>query len=104
MAEICIRHPYTAPFTVQSRMNKVFFMTNQNVILLIEKCRDTREVDSHVILLREINASLPLLGRNGMPTLTTDDCRRRALEIVEDRISATLRNTTGNSLAISALL
>jgi hypothetical protein len=79
-------------------MNKVFFMTNQNVILLIEKCRDTREVDSHVILLREINASLPLLGRIEMPTLITDDYRRRVLEIIEDRISATLKNTAQNSL------
>ena len=66
-------------------------MTSQNVILLIEKCRDSQDIDSQVVLLREINASLPLSDRIEMPTFLTDDYCRRALEIIEDRICATLK-------------
>ena len=72
-------------------------MTSQNVILLIEKCRDSRDIDSQVVLLREINAILPLSDRIEMPTFITDDYCRRALEIIEDRICATLKNMNENS-------
>jgi hypothetical protein len=65
-------------------------MKHQKLSILIEKCWDTKDIDSQFDLLKEINASLPVHDRIAMPSLVTDDYCRWALEIIEDRISNTL--------------
>jgi hypothetical protein len=65
-------------------------MKHQKLSILIEKCWDTKDIDSQFDLLKEINASLPFHDRIAMPSLVTDDYCRWALEIIEDRISGTL--------------
>lgn len=65
-------------------------MKRQKLSLLIEKCWDTKDIDSQFDLLKEINASLPFHDRIAMPSLVTDDYCRWALEIIEGRISNTL--------------
>ncbi|MGI0025730.1 MAG: hypothetical protein ACREA4_11390 [Nitrososphaera sp.] len=61
--------------------------------LLIEKCWDTKDIDSQFGLLKEINASLPAHDRIAMPSLVTDDYCRRALEIIEGKIADTIRKS-----------
>jgi phosphate uptake regulator len=61
-------------------------MGHQQLSLLIEECRYSRDVDTQIDLLREINSHLPDHDRLEMPSLITDDYCRRALEIIEDRI------------------
>lgn len=61
--------------------------------LLIEKCRDAQDVDSQAHMLREINLNLPHSDRLEIPSFITDDYCRRALEIIEDRISRTLKRS-----------
>lgn len=64
---------------------------HQQLSILIEKCRGAQDVDSQIILLREINHSLPHCDRLEMPSLITDDYCRRALEVIEDRIARALK-------------
>jgi len=59
--------------------------------LLIEKCWDTKDIDSQFALLREINEALPSHDRIAMPSLVTDDYCRRALEIIEDKVAKILK-------------
>ncbi len=66
-------------------------MGHQQLTMLIEKCRDARDVDTQVDLLRQINTHLPHNARLEMPSLITDDYCRRALELIEDRIAKTLK-------------
>jgi hypothetical protein len=66
---------------------------HQIVTLLIETCRDAKDIDAQFALLREINASLPLCDRIAMPSLVTDDYCRKALEILEEKIARTLTNS-----------
>jgi len=61
-------------------------MGHQKLSLLIERCWDTKDIDSQFALLREINEALPSHARIAMPSLVTDDYCRWALEIIEDRI------------------
>ena len=65
-------------------------MKHQKLSLLIEKCWDTKDIDSQFALLREINESLPSHERIAMPSLVTDDYCRRALEIIEGKVAKTL--------------
>ena len=67
-----------------------YYMTHQKLSLLIEKCWDTKDIDSQFALLKEINALLPFHDRVEIPSLVTDDYCRRALEIIEDKIGSTL--------------
>jgi hypothetical protein len=61
-------------------------MKSPTLGVLIEKCRDAQDLDSQVVLLREINDNLPHSERIRIPSFITDDYCRRALEIIEDRI------------------
>ena len=63
------------------------------VTLLLETCRDTEDIDAQFALLREINASLPLHDRIEMPSLVTDDYCRKALEILEEKITRALKQS-----------
>jgi hypothetical protein len=66
---------------------------HQELSLLVEECWDAQDVDSQADLLRRINARLPHRDRVEMPSLITDDYCRRALEMIEDRISKTLKSS-----------
>jgi hypothetical protein len=61
-------------------------MQSHTLGILIEKCRDAKDLDSQVVLLREINDNLPDSERINLPSFITDDYCRRALEIIEDRM------------------
>ena len=60
------------------------------LVALIQRCRDERDIDNQFALLKEINASLPFYDRIHMPSLVTDDYCRRALEIIEEKITRAL--------------
>jgi hypothetical protein len=60
---------------------------------LIEKCREEKDVDNQIHLLCTINESLSHADRIVMPSFLTDDYCRRALEMIEDRISRALRDS-----------
>ena len=45
----------------------------QTLALLLETCRNAKDIDSQFALLREINAKLPFYDRIEMPSLVTDD-------------------------------
>lgn len=76
-------------------------MIHQELNALVEKCRDAKDVDSQVMLLHEINASLPRSERIKMPMFITDDYCRRALEIVEDRIARPPKQSSRRSREFS---
>jgi hypothetical protein len=68
-------------------------MAHQQLTLLIEQCRDARDVDIQTDLLRQINSHLPHNDRLEFPSLITDDYCRRALEMIEDRIAEIMKNS-----------
>ena len=65
----------------------------QTLALLLETCRNAKDIDSQFALLREINAKLLFYDRIEMPSLVTDDYCRRALEIIEDKVAGTLKGS-----------
>jgi hypothetical protein len=66
---------------------------HQIVTLLLETCRDAKDIDDKFALLSEINASLPFYDRIEMPSLVTDDYCQKALEVLEEKIARTLANS-----------
>jgi hypothetical protein len=66
-------------------------MGHQELVLLVEECRYSQDIDRQFDLLREINNLLPASERVHMPSLVTDDYCRRALEIIEDRIARVVK-------------
>lgn len=65
----------------------------QVLIPLIEKCREAKDVDTQIDLLHTINESLLETDRIELPSFITDDYCRRALEIIEEKISETLKSS-----------
>jgi hypothetical protein len=55
---------------------------------MIDKCRKEDNFDTQISMLKEINKSLPASAQLMIPSLITEDYVFRALEMIEERTSA----------------
>lgn len=66
----------------------------QMLLPLIEKCREEKDIDNQIEMLYTINDSLSHTDRIQMPSFLTDDYCRRALEMIEEKITRALRDSS----------
>jgi hypothetical protein len=57
------------------------------LVLLIDKCKNAKELDEQITILYEINVTLPRSHQLQIPSLITKDYVRKALDIIEERIT-----------------
>ena len=70
-----------------------------DVLAAISAMRAERNVEKRLVMLQDLNNSLPASMRLEMPSLITNAYVRRALDIIEDRITLLVSNNTSRSLA-----
>ena len=73
--------------------------TPGDILATISAMRGERNVEKRLGMLQDLNDSLPSSLKLEMPSLITNAYVRRALDIIEDRITFLVSNNTSRSLA-----
>jgi len=73
--------------------------TPADILAAISAMRAERNVEKRLVMLQDLNDSLPASMRLEMPSLITNAYVRRALDIIEDRITLLVSNNASRSLA-----
>ena len=74
-------------------------MIFNQITSLIASCRYQDDVDKQIRILHAINSALPKPLRLQRPSLLTNECVNRALDIIEDRIVPHVDTATNTILA-----